>query len=331
MTPATGLHPAEGQRGRVHGFPIWPEVAVVDHETTEPILEAALDWLATNLRWFEPAHWDRFLPARQFPEGAALELLVLCRVLCRGQWRNHPLVDGATELARALVAAAPFHDAVGRADNKFPYRAYLVALLADLGSPVPSAAERVRTVLTTGCGGWNGAWRPPLTRLELRYALELGRFPHTLPSTTELVEATIAAAQPDPIYMRDDEIYALTHVVFYATDFAARTMRTAPGLVDTMRTLLGTFLAAGDMDLAGELLLCLLAVAPDDCAITAHGWRTLTRRRLAGGAVPGPLFDSVRLAGLSGPVAEAYTFGTCHHTTMVAAMAAAERERHHAR
>ncbi|WP_281875333.1 DUF6895 family protein [Nocardia sputorum] len=331
MTPATGLHPSEDQRGRVHGFPIWPAVAVVDHETSAPMLEAVLDWLAANLRWFDPAHWDRFLPARQFPEGAALELLVLCRVLRRGRWRDHPLVDGATELARTLAAAAAFHDALGRADEKFPYRAYLVALLADLGCPVPNADERVRTVLATGSGGWNGAWRPPLTRLELRYALELGRFPHTLPPVAELVEATITAAEPDPIYLRDDEVYALTHVVFYATDFAARPMRSAPALVATMRILLGTYLAAGDMDLAGELLLCLLAVAPDDCAITAHGWRTLTRRRLACGAVPGPLFDPIRLSGLSGPVAEAYTFGTCHHTTMVAAMAAAERERHPAR
>ncbi|MGY1898451.1 DUF6895 family protein [Nocardia gipuzkoensis] len=331
MTSATGLHPAEDQRGRVHGFPTWPAVAVVDHRTREPILEAALDWLAANLCWFDPAHWNRFLPARQFPEGAALELLVLCRVLRRGRWRDHPLVDGATELAHTLVAAAAFHDALGRADDKFPYRAFLVALLTDLGSPVPSAAERVRTVLATNCGGWDGAWHPPLTRLELRYVLELGRFPHTLPAMAELVAATIAAAEPDPIYLRDDEVYALTHVVFYATDFADRPMRTAPVLVDTMRTLLGTYLASGDMDLAGELLLCLLAVAPDDCAITAHGWRTLNRRRLAGGAVPGPLFDPVRLSGLSGPVAEAYTFGTCHHTTLVAAMAAAERERHHAR
>ncbi|MFI5535420.1 DUF6895 family protein [Nocardia sp. NPDC051900] len=331
MMPATGLHPAEDQRGRVHGFPLWPAVAAVDHEASTPILEAALDWLAANLRWFDPAQWERFLPARQFPEGAALELLVLCRVLCRGRWRDHPLVDGATGLARTLVEAAAFHDALGRADDKFTYRAYLVALLADLGCPIPSAAQRVRTVLETGSGGREGAWHPPLSRLELRYALELGRFPHTLPPMDELVGVTIAAAEPDPIWLRDDEVYALTHVVFYATDFAARPLRTAPALVATMRTLLGTYLAAGDMDLAGELLLCLLAVTQDDSAITTHGWRALTRRRLADGAVPGPLFDPIRLSGLSGRVAEAYTFGTCHHTTMVAAMAAAERERHRAR
>ncbi|MFG2445264.1 DUF6895 family protein [Nocardia fluminea] len=327
---AARLHPAEELRGQVTGFPEWPGVVLIDGAPTEPTLDVTLDWLADRLRWFDPTQWERFLPPRQFREGTALELLVLCRILRRGRWRDHPLVDGAIELAHRLVSTAAFHEAVGRDYEKFAYRAYLVALLADLGHPLPDAAERVRTVLETGCGGRQGAWHTPLSRLELRYVLELGGFAHALPPTHELIGASIAGAAPDPLYLRDDEVYALTHVMFYATDFAADPMRIELGLVDTIRTLLGAYLAAGDMDLAGELLLCLLAIAPNDCPITAHGWSTLGRRKLADGAVPGPLFDLTRWSGLHGEVAEAFAFGTCHHTTMVAAMAAAERERHRA-
>ncbi|KAA8886354.1 hypothetical protein F3087_24250 [Nocardia colli] len=326
-----GTHPPAELRGQVGGFPVWPPQVRIETAATTPLLDTALDWLAANLRWFDPVHWDRFLPPRQFREGTVLELLVLCRILRRGERHDHPLIDGALELAYTLVSAESFHAALGRGDEKFPYRAYLVALLADLGRPVPTAAERVRTVLTTGCGGWNGTWRTPLSLLELRYVLELGQFPNSLPSTADLLSRTIVTAGPDPLYLRDDEVYALTHVVFYATDFAARSMHIDPELIDTMRTLLGTYLALGDMDLAGELLLSLHAVHPGDCTITAHGWDSLARHRLSEGAVPGPLFDPVRWSGLRAEVAEAYAFGTCHHTTMVAAMAVAERERHHAR
>ncbi|MFI6999198.1 DUF6895 family protein [Nocardia sp. NPDC050175] len=326
-----GLHPGEELRGQIGGFPKWPQGPRIDADLDAPVLGAAIEWLTANLRWFDREQWDRFLPARQFPEGTVLELLVLCRILRRGRFRDHPLISGAIELALTLVASEPFRADIGRGDEKFPYRTYLVALLADLGYPVPSAADRVHTVLATGCGAWMGGWHTPLARLELQYALELGGFVSALPPVNALVGQTIVGAAPDPLYVRDDEVYALTHVVFYATDFAARPMSDEPGLVDTVRTLLGMYLALGNMDLAGELLLCTLTIRSDDCAITTHGWRALARHRRADGSVPGPLYDPARWSTLHGELAEAYAFGTCHHTTMVAAMAAAEREHHHAR
>ncbi|MGX1774949.1 DUF6895 family protein [Nocardia brasiliensis] len=331
MTAVTGGYLGADLRGKVAGYPVWPSINRVEYRGDAPLLDAAVQWLDAHLRWFDPDVWDRMLAPRPFREGAALELLMLCRVLRRGRLHDHPLIEGAIELAYRLAATESFHAALGLGDDKFPYRAYLVALLADLGRPVPSAMARVRTVLATGCGGWHGAWRTPLSRLELHYILDLGRFPNPLPPSAELLALSIGAAAPDPLYLRDDEVYALTHVLFYATDFAARSTPARPELVAALNTLLGTYLALGDMDLAGELLLCLLAIGRPDCAMTRHGWHTLARHRLSDGAVPGPLFDPARWSTLRGEVAEGYVFGTCHHTTMVAAMAAAERERHRAR
>ncbi|MFI6216506.1 DUF6895 family protein [Nocardia brasiliensis] len=331
MTPVAGQYLDADLRGQVSGYPVWPAISPIEYRGDAPILDAAVAWLHAHLRWFDPNIWERTLPPRPFREGAALELLMLCRILRRGRFHDHPLIADAVELAHSLAATDSFHAALGLGDDKFPYRAYLVALLADLGRPVPGAAERVRTVLATGCGGQHGAWRTPLSRLELHYVLELGQFPNPLPPSADLLELSIIAAAPDPLYLRDDEVYALTHVLFYATDFAARPTPVEPELVEALRTLLGTYLALGDMDLAGELLLCLLAIGPPDCALTTHGWHTLARHRLSDGAVPGPLFDPARWSTLRDEVAEGYAFGTCHHTTMVAAMAAAERERHRAR
>ncbi|MFE0021742.1 DUF6895 family protein [Amycolatopsis sp. NPDC059021] len=288
-----------------------------------PLLDDAVGWLTDRLRWFDPAEWDRFLPPRPFPGGTALELLVLCRVLRRGRFRDHPLPDKALDLASSIVESPSFVAGLCRADQAFPYHAYLVALLEDAGRPAPSARERILDVLAAEAGDHEGAWRPVQHRLELRYVQELGGFPSRIP---DLIGQSIVAGSPDPLFLRDDEAYALTHVVFYATDFGARPMPDASALTGLLRTLAGSYLTAGNLDLAGEFLLCLTALG-SSCPVTAHGFRVLSDAQRPDGAVPGPLHDPARWSGLRGDAAEAYLFGTCHHTTMVAAMAAAEHER----
>jgi hypothetical protein len=320
----TALHPDDAQRGLIEGFPVRRPRTSGSGAPETPVLDGALDWLTEHLDWFDPARWERFLPRRPFPLGALLELLVLGRVLARGRLQEHPLLPAAADLAAAHVGAPTFLDATGRGDDTVPYRAYLVALVEHAGRPVPAARDRVQAVLEAGIGDHTGPWRPVQHRLELRYVLELGGFPVDGPSTAELVGASILTGAPDPLSMRSDEAYAVTHVVLYATDFGARQLPTAMP-TELFRTLLGVALACGDLDLAGEFLLCL-APAGDD-PFDAKAWRHLAAACRADGAVPGPVHDASRWAELSGDTAEAYLFGTCHHTTMVAAMAAAERER----
>jgi hypothetical protein len=296
-------------------------------EPAGSVLDGAVDWLAAHLAWFAPERWESQLPRRPFPSGTLLELLVLCRVLRRGRLRDHELIGRAVELAAREVERPEFLAGLTRADQAFPYHAYLVALLADAGRPVPAASGRVATILELGCGDHTGAWRPVQHRLELRYVLDLGGFASTLPTLPALVDQSIVAGAPDPLAIRDDEAYAVTHVVFYGTDFGARRMRATPALADLCRTMLGVYLGLGDLDLAGEFLLSLSALDAPDCALVGAGWRAVTGAQRPDGAVPSALYDASRWQRLAGDRADAYLFGTCHHTTMVAAMAAAERER----
>ena len=77
--------------------------------------------------------WESQLPRRPFPSGTLLELLVLCRVLRRGRLRDHELIGRAVELAAREVERPEFLAGLARADQAFPYHAYLVALLAEAG------------------------------------------------------------------------------------------------------------------------------------------------------------------------------------------------------
>lgn len=295
------------------------------------VLDGAVDWLTDNLHWFDPVRWESFLPRRPFPSGTVLELLVLCRVLRRGRLRGHELLTRAIELAERQLDTPAFQAGLRRGDQAFAYHAYLVALLHDAGCPVPRARDRVQSVLDLGSGDQTGAWRTVQHRLELKYILNLGGFLGDLPDLRELVDGSIVADEPDPLWLRDDEAYAITHVIFYSTDFGGRPMPGNQQISTLCRTMLGVYLATGNLDLAGEFLLCLDALQASDCLVREHGRRLLGEAQRPDGAVPGPLYQRARWAGLSGQQAAAYLFGTCHHTTMVAAMASAERERRHVR
>lgn len=291
------------------------------------VTDELADWLTRHIHWFEPRVWERYLARRPFPESTLLELLILCRVLRRGRVRDHELLGMATELAAKTVRSAAFLTGISLSDHTFPYRSYLIALAEREGVDVGAARDRVRSALVTGAGGQTADWRPVLQRLELRYVLELGGFETGMAGQAQLVAESIAAGNPDPLFLKDDEVYALTHVVFYATDFAARPMPGDHLTPDLPRNLLSGYLARGDLDLSGELLLCLMALDAGPHRLDEYGWKRLIGDRLASGAVPGPLFDPARSRGLTGDKRDAYEFGTCHHTTMVAAMVAAERER----
>ncbi|MBT2399496.1 hypothetical protein J7E89_26925, partial [Streptomyces sp. ISL-100] len=101
-------------------------------------------------------------------------------------------------------------------------------------------------------------------------------------------------------------------------------------LRETVRVLLGVHLARGSCDLLAELLLC--ASALDDGRgspgpLVREGWVALAGAGRPDGAVPSPVHRPEVLSGLTGDKAAAYLFGTCYHTTLAAALAAAARNR----
>ncbi|HEY7415346.1 MAG TPA: hypothetical protein VH593_09150, partial [Ktedonobacteraceae bacterium] len=58
--------------------------------------------------------------------------------------------------------------------------------------------------------------------LDRRHMLDSGQFSHSLPSYEELYKNTILAKEPSLIYLTDTDVYAITHTLFYLTDFGRR-------------------------------------------------------------------------------------------------------------
>ncbi|GAA3492359.1 DUF6895 family protein [Streptomyces cremeus] len=315
------------------------------------VLSGALRWIETQVEWFAPERWEQYLPRRPFRAGPLLELLGLVRVLDRAGVLadTAPLRSAALDLAEEAVRARSFEAGLRAGDDLFPYHLNLIALLDRLGRPQPALRRLCQTLLTADAGGLTRPYKPVFNRLELRYFTDRGAFtpPPGLPEAHTLLQQSIAALHPDVLHLTESETYALTHVVFYATDFGRNPLMLDDAAANahlraTVRTLLGVHLSRASLDLLAELLLCTSALAPapktpetpaapspsetPDAATAA--WHALAAASRPDGAVPGPVHRPEVMAGLSGDKAAAYLFGTCYHTTTVAALAAATRKPH---
>jgi hypothetical protein len=324
------FRPHERYRGMVEGFPRWPPLLEPAPPTDGDLLTGAIDWLTVNMEWLEPPRWEQFLARRPFPGSTVLEVLTLCRSLRRGPRKHQAatLTESSLDVAERMVTSSAFLAGLYRADTLFTYRIWLLALLDVLGRPNGELHDVVQGLLDAGCGAVTNPGRPVHALVELSYVLKLGGYRNPLPQLPELIPHSMLATGMNPLYLTDSECYVATHLLFYLTDFADRPAGVhLPGVADLVTTLLGVYLAKNDFDLSAELLLCALALGQREHDMATHGWRRLTEARRSDGAVPGPLHDPAVPARLNGAKAAAYLFGTCYHTTVVAALAAAEWER----
>ncbi|WUR94829.1 hypothetical protein OG757_44545 [Streptomyces sp. NBC_01262] len=163
--------------------------------------------------------------------------------------------------------------------------------------------------------GWGERVDRPLFRsLEIRWAS--GVLNGCRPDADDLIAMAPACTLPSLVARREDA-YALTHTLFYATDFGAYPL---PDCVSTQRVtasldaLLAWQLWEDDLDLVGELLAaayaCALPSRYSDMALTAV-WSELNRP-----VVRGPFAAHIRHRMNS--IYDVEVFGSCYHTTLVA-------------
>ncbi|MET9002695.1 hypothetical protein [Amycolatopsis sp. NPDC004169] len=271
------------------------------------------EWLEAHLEWFDPRVWNALLPARPFPAGPLLELLLLCERV-----PGLRVTGPALELADRLTAAPEFRAGLYRADAHFTYHVWLLVLMQRLGAPRPRLLSAAQALLDSGV-------RPNLdgvAALELKYVTDLGGLAnHGLPPTRRLYDRWRAGQHLDPFRLTANECYALTHAVFYATAFGEVSVPADPDLARAARLLLAAYLADDDLDLGAELFHTALLVGGPQGLGAARN--RLAEAAQPDGAVAGPVHDPAVQARLTGRKAEAYRFGTCYHTTIVTELALA--------
>ncbi|MGW7577415.1 DUF6895 family protein [Streptomyces sp. NPDC054765] len=282
----------------------------------------AVAWLAARRHLIDPAEAaaNRVLFARK----ALIETAFL--VGLRARLAPEPLDSDYAALldqVEGITARPSYRELIARDEGALLLYAGTYAALRLCGREDP---EFRHIITQAAAGGYAAVFeRIPYRQLDLLHTLELCGVRHTLPAMDDVLPFTLLCNSPNVAKLADRDIYALTHTIFYATDFGLREPRWPrdfdPGAaVELLEALLVLTLGQENADLVGELLCCLLCLGVRDSQEARRAWEFLAAAQEDDGRVNGP-------PGVVHPELadgdEAYGhWATGYHTTIVAALAA---------
>ncbi len=172
------------------------------------------------------------------------------------------------------------------------------------------------------------AERIPYRQLDLLHFLALSELAHDRPGAAATFRHTLLAGRPNVVELSDSDAYAITHTLFYMTDFGLRRADwgddfAQPDAATLVEALLRHYRQSGNADLVAELIastLCLGSARSDELAA---GWHYLAAQQEADGRIAGPagIIDEARCEAEHG--APYRQWKTAYHTNIVVALAAA--------
>jgi hypothetical protein len=287
------------------------------------VADGALRWIASHLHDFNPLGDGE--PVDEMRQKALVELAIAAMYLrLHSPFATDRRVNEIFELLLRTHRRGFFQDAVFRVPNLFVPHVLLWATLRACGLVEDAGTRRAfeRLVATSNVGL---SELVPYRVLELRHVLELGGIAHSLPGERTLFAGSLLAQPLNILYVADADAYAITHTVFYLSDFSTSRIRVL-GPSDVKRVawiveqLLGMEIRRRNLDLVGELLLAEHSLRQGQSPFYAIGWRALERAQWHDGAVPGPRLDLQRATDLEEAERGDYLFEQNYHTTLVAAL-----------
>ncbi len=281
------------------------------------VLSFAADALTKLDRY--AAQWEEekgaFLRRQDKVAAEAILLAYLASRVPREDERLRGVVETLSD--RAWV-----HIATGRNEallRRFPQTATTLGvgyvLLSALGRGQPLIESLLRRAIVGGFATLSE--RGPFRLMDTRWTYGLLDERLVRP-VDELLPFSTLAASPHPIDTMNEDDYALTHALFYVTDFGRRPP--PDGLPVGGDELLAPFLAWNavreDLDLLGEFLIAALALGRTHSPAFRFAWQLFFRAWDETGLV-GPEYSPEQLARLVDEAAAAYAFRENYHTVFV--------------
>ncbi|MDF3291547.1 DUF6895 family protein [Streptomyces silvisoli] len=282
----------------------------------------AVAWLAARRGLIDPGNAgpDGVLFARK----ALIETAFL--VGLRARLDPDPLDGDYTALldqVQDITARPSYRELVARDEAALLLYAGTYAALRLCGREDPQFRRAIEQV---AAGGYATVFeRIPYRQLDLLHTLQLCDIEHSLPALDDVLPFTLLCNSPNVIKLTDRDIYAITHTIFYATDFGLRVPRWPCGFdpgeaVELLEALLVLTRVRGNADLVGELLCCLRCLGVRDSEEADRAWDFLASVQEVDGRVDGP--RGVVHPKLADGDEEYQCWATGYHTTIVAALAA---------
>ena len=283
------------------------------------VAERSVRWIHDNLSYFDP--FAKSSISQDLRHKALAELVLLCLLLRRHEnFRALPEMRDVMAFVVGLNDNAFFEASLCRWNDALVPVLILAATLEAYGL----TSENNRRQMVQRVVRHSNVCiieRIPYRQLELRHILDAGGFAHGLPSYRELWSRTLLAHRPNLMFLSDDDVYSITHALFYVSDFAARSIdflspQEVEHIHEAVTHLLGVYIRRKNWDLAAELL------AAEKCLgrTSRHsvmGWRLLMEAQQADGRMDGPYLK--KLADKERDAER--LFDACYHTTLVSALA----------
>jgi hypothetical protein len=294
------------------------------------LINATLEWVVANLNHFRlPSLEDDERVETVTIEGqrkAFGELSLACMLMSRTPTlrTHHHYATLVAYLKEELERPVVFFSMMRR-QTLFPFYVTTVVALAACGFELPRYRRTIQKIIDRG--HIDAVERTPWNMMDLRYFLDRGGFRHRLPNFETLYPLSVAHRLPPIPEMRPVDVYAITHILFFLSDFGRQDLRAILGerfdeTCAYVALLLGTELSRADWDLTGELLLSCTCLGITPRPYFSLAWQALVESQLPDGQIPGPKYDpaSPKLQDPDG--AAAYRFRCNYHPTLVALLAA---------
>jgi len=266
-------------------------------------------------------YWDSTAdPYKSVTEKIVVETALLALVAGRVPDATPALRDS---LERLMALLCPLARTVEKAallimhpHTALPFGIAHVAL-EKLGLPDPDFSATLRSALSSE--HVNAIERLPYRRLEVAWLRALW---DGLPLDYDLhMPGSIVNERPHPLHMSTADIYALTHTLFYITDFGRSGL---PNDLDVVR--LGQCIDAclvwqlfeENVDTVGELLISALVLPTPTSPAATICWDAINCLWAEIGFLPGPSMDTQIFSELSSTERDAYAFQNSYHTMYVA-------------
>ena len=278
----------------------------------------AVAWLERNLRRFDPLACSHADDANDALKAAA-ELALVCslalesdlavtssyRSFAQYLWDEVFESEAIQEHLLLSAASVPAVD--------------LYACLRDCGYEDETFRTRLRALLDEG--SLLSTERTPTGELDLLSALATAGLSDRIPRTDSVYPRTLLAACPSLYRLTDADAYALTHALFFLTDFGRhRASCIEPEVSLWCRTslprLLGFYLKRGNWDIAGELLIALASVGGACLPPCEEAWTLIFHAQNTDGSFPGGDLSRATNTG-----DERQRFRADYHTTLVVLLA----------
>ncbi|MFF4485593.1 DUF6895 family protein [Streptomyces sp. NPDC001544] len=283
--------------------------------------DRAVAWLAARRAMLVPRH-DR-PDTVLFTRKALIETAFLVGLRAR---LDHAPLDGdyaaILQQVADLAGRPSYREMVARDEKALLLYAGTYAALRLCGHEDP---EFRRIIQQAAQGGYAAAFeRIPYRQLDLLHTLYLCGIEHDLPAMDTVLPFTLLCQNPNVLKLADRDVYALTHTVFYATDFGRREPVWPRGhstgtAVEILEALLVLAEARANADLVGELLCCLYCLGVEDSEAADRAWAFLTSVQEENGRVNGP--DGVVHPRMDQGDEDFRHWAEGYHTTIVTALA----------